>query len=383
MNTDKPVILLFADWYLPGYKAGGPIQSCVNLVRMFSGQYRFFVVCGDRDLGDDLPYKNIPLNQWTTGPAGEQIYYTNNSHLDKKLLRKLLQELNPHAVYLNSMFSIPFTIRPLLVVRSLKNRPLVVLAPRGMLQAGALQLKASRKNLFLKLFRFLGWHKFIRFQATDAQELQDIRFHFPGADARIAENIPNRLPEDPIPAIKLPGSLKLVFISRIHPKKNLLFLLELLKKWESQATIELDIYGDTGDADYQEDCLSMISHLPKGKTVRFMGPIENREVFKTLSNYHAFVLTSRGENFGHAIFEALEAGKPVLLSDKTPWRDLEKQNAGWDIPLDAKDRYLKVLDQLVEMDQDSYNSWSAGARRLARNYIEQAGFNSKYQALFK
>jgi glycosyltransferase involved in cell wall biosynthesis len=382
MKADKPVVLLFSDWYAPGFKAGGPIQSCVNLVRFLSDQYRFYVVCGDRDLGDEQPYANIPLNQWTIGPFGESIFYTDSRKLSRQMIRQFLTELNPQAVYLNSMFSVAFTLLPLSVLWKQKNRPLVVLAPRGMLQAGALQLKSTRKKFFLQMFRLLGWHGFIRFQATDAQELTDIRQHFPSAQALIAENIPNRLPENPTPAIKEPGNLNMVFISRIHPKKNLLFLLELLKEWKNKAQLTLDIYGDAGDPPYYTQCKSLAEQLAPAKVIHFMGPIENKEVFPTLAAYHAFVLPTRGENFGHAIFEALEAGKPVLLSDQTPWRNLEERNIGWDIPLDQKDRYWKALDQLVAMDQQVYNHWSANARSLAQRYVEQAGFRTKYQELF-
>jgi len=382
MKTDKPIILIFSDWYTPGFKAGGPIQSCVNLVRFLSDQYRFYVVCGDRDLGDDQPYKNIPLDQWTTGPSGESVYYTDSRTLSRKLIRFFISELNPQAIYLNSMFSVPFTILPLYVCWQLKNRPLIVLAPRGMLQAGALQLKATRKKIFLQLFRLLGWQRFIRFQATDAQERNDIRQYFPSASVHIAENIPNRLTAPPSPATKESGNLNLVFISRIHPKKNLLFLLQLLKEWPGKAQLTLDIYGDAGDPAYESQCKVLAEQLAPGKCIHFMGPIENKQVFPTLAAYHAFVLPTRGENFGHAIFEALEAGKPVLISDQTPWQNLEAGNAGWDIPLNQKERYWKALDQLAAMDQATYNHWSANARSLAQQYVEQAGFRTKYQVLF-
>lgn len=382
MKADKPVILLFSDWYTPGFKAGGPIQSCVNLVRYLADQYQFFVVCGDRDLGDEQPYSNLALNQWTIGEAGEQIYYTDAGKLSRQQIRQFITELNPKAIYLNSMFSVPFTILPLSVVWQLKNRPLVVLAPRGMLQAGALQIKAIRKKIFLQLFRLLGWQQFIRFQATDLQELKDIQQHFPSATALIAENIPNRMPENLTPPNKEQGMLKLVFISRIHPMKNLLFLLELLSEYTGRGQLQLDIYGNAGDPSYEKQCKAVAKQLAPGKDIHFMGPIENKKVFPTLAAYHAFVLPTKGENFGHAIFEALVSGKPVLISDQTPWKNLEDRNAGWDIPLDQKDRYWKALDQLVAMDQQEYNHWSANARSLAQQYVEQAGFRTKYQELF-
>ena len=54
-------------------------------------------------------------------------------------------------------------------------------------------------------------------------------------------------------------------------------------------------------------------------------------------------LPTAGENFGHAIQEALAAGCPVLISDRTRWRDLAPKGVGWDLPLSAPDRFVAVL----------------------------------------
>jgi glycosyltransferase involved in cell wall biosynthesis len=382
MKADKPILLVFSDWYFPGYKAGGPIQSTTNLVRFLADQYNFYVLCSDRDLGETAPYPSVQLNEWNTGEAGEMVWYAPAEQLTARFIREMLNKLQPQAVYFNSMFSVRLTLLPLYVLSKLAAKPLIVLAPRGMLQAGALQLRATKKKIFLQAFRWLGWHKFIRFQATDQQELQDIATHFPGAMAVLAENIPHRLQQQFPAATKVPGKLKLVFISRIHPKKNLHFLLELLAGWTNPASLQLDIYGDADEPSYLHQCKAIMEKLPANRIVEFKGPVDNKEVFAVLSNYHAFVLPSLGENFGHAIFEALESGKPVLISNRTPWQQLSEQKAGWDIPLDQKDRYWNALDQLAAMDQSVYTEWSEAARQLASAYIRNAGFREKYSTLF-
>jgi glycosyltransferase involved in cell wall biosynthesis len=53
--------------------------------------------------------------------------------------------------------------------------------------------------------------------------------------------------------------------------------------------------------------------------VQYRGPIAPDEVSNTFARYDLFVFPTQGENFGHVIFEALRAGTPVLLSDRTPW----------------------------------------------------------------
>src|SRR5690606_23032086 len=116
--------------------------------------------------------------------------------------------------------------------------------------------------------------------------------------------------------------------------------------------------------------------------VRFMGPVDNQLVFDTLGRYHFFVLPTLGENFGHAIFEALISGKPVLLSDQTPWRGLESIRAGWDIPLTERDRFIGALEKIILMDDNEYGYWSQGAFDLAEGYLAGAGYPEKYKKLF-
>lgn len=382
MTAHKPAILLLTDWYYPGYKAGGPIQSCVNLVNMLQDDYRFFVVTGNTDWGAEQPYPGIPVNQWLPGKHGEKIWYRQPGRPTAGEIQLWLKEMQPDIVYFNSMFSVSYTLVPLYYLSRLLPAARFVLAPRGMLHSGALRLKATKKKLFLCLFRLFGFQRRIVFQATDQQEMQDIAIRLPGARIVLAENIPRIRLDSAHPVLKEKGQLKLVFISRIHPKKNLHFLLNLLEEWKSDARVELDIYGEADLKAYEQECKTIAEKLPSTMSVQFRGSVSNELVFSVLDNYHVFVLPTRGENFGHAIFEALTSGKPVLLSDQTPWRNLEQRNAGWDIPLAAKDRYWIALDQLTAMDQIEYNKWSVGARKLAQDYMEQVGFRSRYQALF-
>ena len=40
----KLKVLILCDWYEPGYKAGGPIQSITNLIIALENKYTFKVV---------------------------------------------------------------------------------------------------------------------------------------------------------------------------------------------------------------------------------------------------------------------------------------------------------------------------------------------------
>ncbi|MEZ5288449.1 MAG: glycosyltransferase [Vicinamibacterales bacterium] len=100
-------------------------------------------------------------------------------------------------------------------------------------------------------------------------------------------------------------------------------------------------------------------------TVTVHGEVAPADVHAWLSQAHALVLPTRGENFGFAILEAFAAGRPVLVSPETPWRDLAARRAGWDVPLDDPDAWSDVITGIVAMDATAYTAWSAGARAVA------------------
>lgn len=386
MNTaadNKKKVLILCDWYEPGYKAGGPIQSCRNIVETLHAHFQFYILTSDRDLGDTEPYAGISLDQWVSKDNDVQVFYSSPGSLKSANLKNIIQQVQPDIIYCNSMFSKNFTLLPLWVLRKMKYKGSVVLAPRGMLHRGAVMQKTFKKKLFFYLFSLTGWLKRIVFHATDKQEQQDIKKYFPDARTVLAENIPNRDIAPWSPATKQSGKLRCIFISRIHPKKNLHFFLNLLKQLSAATDLVFDIYGIVDDEAYAEQCRRIIAALPANTKVQFRGPLPNHQVFATLKQYHVFVLPTLGENFGHAVYESLSAGVPVLISDQTPWQNLAPQKAGWDVPLRDGGQYVSVIGQLSAMDQQEYNSWSEGAHRFARKYIDSFDYVSKYVDLFQ
>ena len=87
-ESTKTSILLFIGHFLPGQKAGGPIQTIINTIITFSNTISFYVVCGDRDLGDKRPYPDIETNKWIN-KYGAHIYYTDMDSLNKKTIISL------------------------------------------------------------------------------------------------------------------------------------------------------------------------------------------------------------------------------------------------------------------------------------------------------
>jgi glycosyltransferase involved in cell wall biosynthesis len=100
-----------------------------------------------------------------------------------------------------------------------------------------------------------------------------------------------------------------------------------------------------------------------------------------LQTVHVFVLPSKGESFGHAIFEALSLGCPVLISNQTPWNNLLAQNAGIDLPLDIV-LFRKGLEHFITLDDHEWQQFRQGALALARRYVKGMDLEKNYNLLF-
>ncbi len=181
---------------------------------------------------------------------------------------------------------------------------------------------------------------------------------------------------------KVPGKLRAVYISRIIPKKNILFFLLLLKKLPSDIQLQFDIYGEVEDQSYWDDAKQIIDSLPGNISTGVYGSVPHDQVNEKLEANHIFVLPSKGENFGHAIFESWSAGRPALISDKTPWHHLNKQLTGWDLPLENERPWLNALMDAAHWEQSSFDSWCRASREFAERHVGQFNLKAEYIKLF-
>src|SRR4051812_887563 len=381
MSTEKKRVLVMADWFAPGYKAGGPIRSCVNFTQHLKHQLDIYVFTTDRDLNETSPYKGIVQNKWIQYDPDIKIFYASPSWLSFNNIRKTIREVNPAIVYLNSMYSRFFSFYPLLLKRMGSVTSKMILSPRGMLRESALQFKRRKKQFFLESFKIAGLQKDVTFHCTDVTELNDVKKNFGNVATILLSNLPNVQPPLVLASGKKREQLKILYVGRIHPIKNLDFLLRAIQPLT--AAVELMIIASIEDKQYWKACEALINEFPSNIKVHFRGEVPNEAIKEILITEDIFALPTQGENFGHAIFEALSAGRPVVISDQTPWRGLSQWKAGWDIALNQPVKFTEVLRQFSCMDQEELNEWCVGAWQFAKNYVEHSDIKRKYLELFE
>lgn len=359
-------ILIFIPGYLPGFKSGGPVRTIANQINALAKEFNFHVVCGDRDLGDSGPYLGIDHSRWNV-QGRAKVFYLNQGRSGLDEIGKILSEPHFQVLYLNSFFSFRFSIYPLLVVRKRRPALRVIVGPRGEFSAGALAIKARKKKIYLAFAKLLGLYSGVLWHASTDFEKADIeRVMGRAAKVRVAIDIakPANVLLERIP--KEDGSLRIVFISRITPIKNLKTALLVLN--EVKASVMLDIYGPLEDKCYWDECQALIRTLPRNIETNYKGSLAPQEVVPTFSQYDVFLFPTHGENFGHVIAEAFFSGIPVLVSDQTPWRDLEKSGVGWDIPLSSLSAFSEKIDRLAAMNAQDYAA--------LRNHVQQWAFRT-------
>jgi glycosyltransferase involved in cell wall biosynthesis len=374
-------VLIFIDWYYPAYKAGGPIQSCKNLVAALQNKIQFYIFTSNTDF-DKKEALAVSADKWVQGNYNEQIYYCSKANYSYALVKQVIKDLLPDCMYVNSMFSFPYAIQPIWAAKKLAVKTIV--APRGMLQQGAMQFKSTKKNIFLKLLKLTNALQYTSFQATDDQEKKDIEKYFSNQkQVTILQNFAVAPQEQVNKLPKSTQQLKLVYLSRIVPKKNLDFVLTMLLEKQQLTNISLDIYGDVGDKEYWEKCQILIRECNSiQERVFFKGPLENSIVRTHLQQYHFYILATHGENFGHSIYEALAAAKPILISNKTPWTNLQQKKVGWDLALESKKEWLDTLEQIYNMQQNEFDRYSEAALDTAKQYFNNSNLTNDYIKLF-
>jgi glycosyltransferase involved in cell wall biosynthesis len=327
-----------------------------------------------------MPYTGIAIDQWIA-QDGYRIYYASTKMLSWSGLLSLIREADADVLYLNSMFSPRFALYPMLMKRLGLIHHLVFISPRGMLKPSALQHKAFKKAFFLRVFKLSGAYKDVHFLSTDKQEGADIVQAFgPETICFTTGNLPAAIPDYTPPPSKYPGELKMIFVGRIHPIKNLDYLLECMIGLRGK--VILTVVATLEDMAYWSHCLEIIRKLDPEKQVVLKQDLPHSAITSVLQEHHLFVLPTKGENFGHAIYEALAAGRPVLISDQTPWRKLRERKSGWDLPLSNPGSFSSVLQEVINMQDSILEEWCISARKLAIDSQQNNQIKKMYIKLF-
>jgi glycosyltransferase involved in cell wall biosynthesis len=373
-------ILIIYDHFLPAWKAGGPIRSIENLINSAFDTYEFYILCSAYEFGEFEHLPNIPINQRVNWNDKASVYYNGNKRLSLKTYEKIYNEVRPDVILIKGLYSINYNILPLFYSLLCKNHNKIIISPIGMLHPGALSQKPFKKRFYLTLFKILGIHKKVYWHATNEQEANYIELSLGKVAIVKADNFPNVLNRLTAP-VKQPDTLIMGTLSLISPMKNHLEILQSLKKIKHN--IVWHIYGPVKDADYWSDCINLIKGLPNNIQVLYHGSISPDQVSSAFEKFQLFIHPSKSENFGHAIYEALSAGKPVITTDTTPFLSLKEAQAGVNVSAKNLQQDLsQAINFFAALNQDEFSTFQNGATEYAKNFSNTEKLKLQYEKLF-
>jgi glycosyltransferase involved in cell wall biosynthesis len=203
----------------------------------------------------------------------------------------------------------------------------VIWSVRGMLEPWTLTRRQTRKRLAWAIGQRRALYGAAVVHATADSEAESCRRA--GLRQPIAV-IPNGLDVEPLPPTGQPASgprpRRCVYLGRLHPKKG---LPNLISAWARCDTRHWELVIAGPDSGGYADALKSLVRHGNLANVRVVGPVYGHDRTRFLEDCELFVCPSYSENFGNAIAEAMERGKPVITTTGTPWEVLESKQMGW------------------------------------------------------
>jgi len=384
----RPIILCFVTYYLPGYRSGGPVRTIANFVDHLGDEFDIRIVTRDRDALDTKPYPSIEIDAWNRNTVGKaQVFYASKKTVNLRGIAKLIRETPHDILYLNSFFAFGFTTLSLLARRlGWAPKTPCVIAPRGEFSRGAIALKAWKKRFYMRVTRMMGLYSGLHWQASSEFEASDIKRELRSlaAEISVAPDLPPAIEAAGLQSTshkpRIDGPLRIIFLSRISPMKNLDFLLEVLGV--VAAPIELLIFGPLREPDYWSQCQALIALLPSNIQIDYRGEVIPLDVPKTFASADLFIFPTRGENYGHVVLESLAAGTAVLISDRTPWQSSDDK-AVEVLPLEDTEAWVKAVEYWARFDRQQLEQMRAAALGYAQRYLQTSEALEQNRSLFR
>jgi glycosyltransferase involved in cell wall biosynthesis len=261
----------------------------------------------------------------------------------------------------------------------------VVISPRGSLDPEALSFSPWKKGLYLRLGGSRALEHAAAFHVTSEMERAHVANRLPGARTEIVPNGVIVPTQDELAGwARGPAAAPtLLFLGRIHPKKN---VIPLVRAWAAVAPRHPEaqlVLAGPDDRGHQAEVERTIASLGVGASVRLAGLLGGEPLSRLLATSTCLVLPSLTENFGNVVAEALAFRVPVIASKGTPWSGLTDHSCGWWIE-PTIDGLTTALDDALAIDPAvraamgergrrwmiEEFSWPSLARRMAAFYVD-------------
>ena len=174
----------------------------------------------------------------------------------------------------------------------------------------------------------------------------------------------------------------ILFLSRIHEKKGLNFLIEATALLKDELKGYQIVIAGEGDLTYIDTLKQMVSQAGVQDIVSFVGGVYGEDKWNLFRKADVFILPTFSENFGIAIAEALASGTPVITTKGTPWEDLPKYGCGWYTEIGTMPT-VNALKDFLQLDEKTLDRKGHNGRRLIEEKYSTQAMADEMMELYK
>jgi glycosyltransferase involved in cell wall biosynthesis len=308
---------------------GGPSQAVIEMVSALRSQGVDAEIATTNDNGKELlkvplyemtdqltEYANVPIRFFPR--FSPNINAVREFAFSRSLTTWLWQHITEYdLVHVHAIFSYTSTIA--MAIARFKNVPYLNM-PHGLLCKWSLRQSKLRKQIYLNVIERsnLLHSQSIHFTAQqEREEFNLLELKIPNFILPLGVQIPDLIPDAQAQIrkiLQIPDRRPIIlFMSRIHPKKGLEYLISALGKLKEH-NFALVIAG-SGEADYVQQIQDLLVNQGLSDRTHLVGFVQGETKNLYLQGADLFALTSYSENFGIVAIEALASGTPVLVTD--------------------------------------------------------------------
>ncbi|MGM0583325.1 MAG: glycosyltransferase [Pseudomonadota bacterium] len=292
---------------------------------------------------------------------------------------RLIVRLAPDVVHLHGLWTYPSIAAARWRVRSPESR--LVISPHGMLEPWALANSGWKKRLAGAVFqRWACAHADLLHGLTSAETAEIRAYCGPKPVAEIPNGVTLPAPDGTPAALRT--ARRMLYLGRIHPKKNLGFLLDLWARSDAAAkdwTLQIAGWDQEGT---QARLQAQARALGIADNVVFSGPLFGADKDAAFRNADAFVLPSLSEGLPMVVLEAWSHDLPVLMTDACNLPDGFAQGAAQRLEAADIERGSRDLTAFLSQPGEALVAMGAAGYRLVRQSYPWEAIGRKFIAAY-
>jgi glycosyltransferase involved in cell wall biosynthesis len=357
---------------------GGPSQAILEMVRALNNLNIEAEIATTNDNGTDL--LNVPLGKctdyeqvpvWFFSRFSPPIHALREFAFSRELTIWLWQNIrNYDLLHIHAIFSYSSTIA--MAIARLQKVPYIV-RPLGQLCTWSLQQSARKKQLYLRIIEKsnLNHSQSIHFTSeAEEQEASLLNLSSPNFILPHGLSIPPIIPnayQRLRQHFNLPADEPIIlFLSRLHPKKGLDYLIPALGKLSHYRFTF--ILAGSGDPDYENEIKSLLVSEGIQNRTHLTGFIKGEIKDLLMQGADLFALTSYSENFGISVLESLAAGTPVIITPGVALSDIvDQQQIGSVAELDVNE-ISAAIQHFLDNPQEAKKMGDCARQFILDNY---------------